>query len=517
MGLRSVGNRLLAIGGRLVNACCCRVLRYACVTTGVDSCGNTLVECQRVDSGGQYETADCDGQCPEPPPCECDPPCSGCEECIDGECVPSYGPCEQCEDGSVVPLCGECETCVDGICYPCPEGYECVDGICVDLPPPDEYYCCYVEAGSDGTRGTACTAGPCGNVVGGVFIPVPGLIAAGPFASAIECAKHCQRHTCRSTTCGNRKCEPSYVGEYDTLDACRPPCEDSPDPPVVCSIDPASPATFSGGGAGTFNYLFSIAAVEDCPVCVSYVSTNCRPIRVQIYAPLFSPDGCTQIGDRDLKRDSQWRGIEGFGCERTSFVGPPKGFVRWSPKQKNVTSFEVQVITDCADNEWQIVVTTGDCAEVPDMDCPCDCGTVRPNEGCVSWPFGIEGNVAAAILTIEWCGLTWNGDPLDGVSVFAPPIAKSIERSRFPAESLLYCQQDENGDWHLRGIFVTSYSDNIATLEECTNSTWWLLDYKIDLDNDRGGLADVSVFRSILTGPQPCGCEEVPVVTITLP
>jgi hypothetical protein len=356
----------------------------------------------------------------------------------------------------------------------------------------------------------------CGDVVDGVFVPDPSRVAAGPFASASECDDHCRRHKCEQTKCGNNVCQPDTDGEYDTLDACLDPCENTTQP-VTCSISPASPATLSEVGGGTFNYYFNITPTDNCPVCVSYVSKNCRPIRVQIFAPLFGPDGCDQVADRDIKRDSQWRGMRGLGCERTKFVGPPRGYMKWENKQKSVASFEVQVLADCPDNDWEVIVTTGDCADVPELDCPCDCGTIRPDVGCFQWPFGIEGNVAAAILTIEWCGLTWNGDPLDGVSVFAPPIAKSIERSRFPAESLLYCQQDENGDWHLRGIFVTSYSDNIATLEECTNSTWWLLDYKIDLDNDRGGLADVSVFRSILTGPQPCGCEEVPVVTITLP
>lgn len=278
---------------------------------------------------------------------------------------------------------------------------------------------------------------------------------------------------------------------------------------------PADPFADSHVGAGTFGYNFTItpAAFDSGrEICVSYVSTNAKPIRVQIWAPEMSPDGCQQLSDSVLIRDSQWRGLEQCNCgfdPPGGFAGTPKGTVRWSTKKKGVTSFEVRVLAECADNAWQIAVACGGCQPLPAYDCPCECGTFRPDIGCFAWPFGIEGDVAAALLTIEWCELT--GSPY-AYSIDGDGNLKSIEASRYPSESIIACYQDAGGDFHLHGHIAVGYGTNT-----CSASWWYYWDYKLDRDNDQGGEATVSLIRTIEFGSQPCGCEGLPTVTITLP
>lgn len=394
MGLRSVGGKLLAIAGRLVDACCCgQKKQYDCVPVGVDSCGNALVECQKVPFGGTYATPNCDNQCPLPPPCECDPPCDGCSECVDGVCEPNYGGCEECVNGTVQSACGPCEMCIDGVCTPCPSGYECVDGVCCNGPncdpPPGNYYCCYeyddtVSPGSpdeprDGVTTTYCFNGPCGKMIDNVFVPQAWRTAGGPYDSAAECEDNCQKHSCAPDACNNYSCVPDSAGAYLTKEDCDENCDDPSG--GQCALSPDN-FTASGTGAGVRSYFFSVGSAAftgSREICVAYASTTGRPIRVQIWSPDMGEDGCTQIASRTIKGDSQWRCQEECACDFGApggCKGAPKGFVKWRTKQKNVTTFEVEVRTECADNEWQIGVTCGACMEMPEIDCCCDACTL---------------------------------------------------------------------------------------------------------------------------------------------
>jgi hypothetical protein len=488
MGLVSVGGRLLAVAGRFASECCCRVKRYSCVVIGADSCGNPLEQCQESGPEGEYLDPNCNGLCKQGGPCECTPPCDGCSTCEEGDCVPNYGPCEQCVDGEIVPLCGECETCVDGVCYPCPPGYECVDGVCVGLPPPSSYYCCYEYAETDSpgspgesppvVTGTYCSSGPCGSVVDGVFVPDPSRTAGGPYGTAGACGDSCRPHACEPDACNDYFCVPDENSAYLTKEECNENCDD----PTAgqCALSPDN-FTASGTGAGVWSYFFTVGAAEFAngrEICVAYVSTKRRPIRVQIWSPDMSFDGCTQIADRTIKGDSQWRCDEDCPCDegdRGDCVGLPKGFVKWRTKQKNVTTFEVQVRTECADNEWQIAVTCGPCAELPDMDgccvldedCPMICGpgdvpaefadgtktcclmseAAASSGGCTATYLGIGFLNGVETCRVQWSNCPPESDYLEGLIGFltdAPSYQCCCEGECVPCNPR-WCR-DENGD-----------------------------------------------------------------------
>jgi hypothetical protein len=89
----------------------------------------------------------------------------------------------------------------------------------------------------------------------------------------------------------------------------------------------------------------------------------------------MSGSGCSQIADRTIKGDSQWRCFEECNCDFQppgGCKGAPKGFVKWRTKQRNVTLFEVRLLTACDDNAWQISVTCAPCIPNPEIDTPCD-------------------------------------------------------------------------------------------------------------------------------------------------
>jgi hypothetical protein len=352
-------------------------------------------------------------------------------------------------------------------------------------------------------------------MIDNVFVPQAWRTAGGPYDGPQECEDSCRPHSCTPDACGNYTCTPGDAGEYLTKEDCNDNCDDPTG--GQCALDPDD-FTASGTGAGARSYFFTVgpAAFENGrEICVSYVSTNSRPIRVQIWSPDMASDGCSRIAERIIRGDSQWRGTPQCSCGFNApggFKGGPKGFVQWRTKQKNVTTFEVRVLTECADNEWQIGVTCGACAELPDYQCNCDCGTVRPDIGCFRYPFGIDGDVAEAILTIEWCGLT--GIPFAAEMGGGKGIVKSIEPSRYASESIIACDKDANGTWFINGTFAVSYGDDALT---CATSRWFHYEYAVGLDNDQGGIATVSLIRTVAFGDQPCGCDEVPIVTITIP
>jgi hypothetical protein len=211
-------------------------------------------------------------------------------------------------------------------------------------------------------------------MINNVFVPQAWRTAGGPYDGPLECEDHCRKHNCTPDACNNYACEPDEAGLYLTKELCNDNCDDPTG--GQCSLIPEN-FTASGSGAGAQSYFFTVgpaAFTNGRAICVTYASTTGRPIRVQIYSPDMASDGCTQIASRTIKGDSQWRCQEECSCGFDApggCKGAPKGFVKWTTKQKNVTTFEVRVSAECADNEWQIGVTCGPCIEMPEIDCCC--------------------------------------------------------------------------------------------------------------------------------------------------
>lgn len=415
--LVSLGSALLVRGGALAStlACCCA--RW-CHQIGVDICGYPTYGCTSSAAGA---VGPCTEECAtEPTPCECGPtlPCGECYQCTTsrtceripsccgdgGQCPPCYDcvdnvcvpcpDCTQCVDGVCVP-CGDCQKCVDGECVQCGQDEECVDGVCL----PAKYYCCYnecedeesppPEGENDGgdpppppPRPTHCQRGPCGyGVKNG---EVCDLHKSGPYDTPLLCAENCQRYECVPDPCGGSDCTPNPDGPHQSKAECLAACPEDP-----C----AAPCQFGGSmGPG----VYSIDACER-DICVSYVSTNAKPIRVQIWAPVLD-ENCNVIASRVIKADSAWRCDECCDCPNTwprsndtrDCQGGPAGQVTWH-KPRGVTSFEVEVTEACgATAAYDIQVCT-DCVAFNDNDwapCACDndqdCNQLarQPDGGC---------------------------------------------------------------------------------------------------------------------------------------
>lgn len=516
-----VDGGLLARNGNLVNECCCS---FWCCIVGYDDCGEPIREC----SAGRVDDS-------------CSGPFESLDEC-DRECTPGP-PCCRCE-------C--CEICVDESCYPCPDGYSCEDCQCLPPPPPPppgDYYCCYNykgaqpdeydTAGQEAVRrsGTSCHVGPCGRVEGGVFIVEEWRTAGGPYLTAEDCADACRRHNCNPDPCGRETCTPDPNGTYETRDICYDSCDDPAEGP--CGLYPEGPVTLTGSGAGTFNHYFYIGEAANPKICVAYVSKCGQPIRVQIWTRLLSTEDCSEIAPRVIVADSQWRGEQDCSCtdlpDGQSFKGAPRGFVKWRTKQRGITAFEVQVITLCPETDWEVVVTCGDCGEVPDWQCCCGCSTTVEGMGCLSIPTIPREE----LIVVEWQGLR----------IFNFPINQWYrDRTEFPDASsqktfildwatnigLIFnewnafgeCRADENGDYHIIGYVRTQYVHTVANAKFCTMERVWKFDYKINKKNDTGGEADVTLdtvrgdIDLFPTPPvEPCGEQEgleKPTVTITI-
>lgn len=381
MPLRSVGNTLLQLGGKLLLSCCEVCFPKWC-NSYFDECGNLRYRCGAL---SQSTVGECTPECDAPEkPCECGPdvpcatcyecqdgtcvrledccadgtPCPECMQCIDGTCVPC-GECQQCIDGLCVP-CGPCQTCVDGECGPCPDGYECKDGVCV----PKQYYCCYTECPSPAnqTPTTYCSTTPCGTSQDYKGDSCS-LTKGGPYGSINACNQNCSKYKCAPpNACGYRECVQDPNGVFESLDACRAACPEDP-----C----ASPCTFEGADApGTY----SIDACER-DICVSYISRNSRPIRVQIRAPVLDAN-CNIVATEVVKSDSDWRGEECCDCPDLrnggDLQGGSKGQIRWK-KPRGVTTFTVVVLNPCGADYGLDIACTDQCGDLgtPQM-CPCD-------------------------------------------------------------------------------------------------------------------------------------------------
>jgi hypothetical protein len=134
------------------------------------------------------------------------------------------------------------------------------------------------------------------------------------------------------------------------------------------------PCSFAGASAP------GIYSIDGCErdICVTYSSTNGRPIRVQIYGPIMV-DGCPQPGTRVVKVDSAWRCEECCDCPETSprsndprdCQGGGKGKVEWT-KPDGVTSIEVVVLTACGAVYTLDIQACDECEPQPDPG-PCFC------------------------------------------------------------------------------------------------------------------------------------------------
>lgn len=381
--VRITDNALLgSLSLRSLYAACCCLLRFRCKVVGEDECQRPYEECV-LDASGPYTSGDCDGQCQPPIPAySCDPPCGPCEECGKCECVDTLDPllCESCDGGNVVSSCGPCEQCIDGACLPCPltcvndqcvcvddsdcpSGYVCINGVCVQQP----YYCCIVTdtTVSPPVVTTICKTTPCDAEAGEEA-------SGGPYKNSKECDDSCRKHKCTDDNCCGVRCLADANGPHLTKKECQDECtQDTEDDP--CVMGPTNPYVITGVGAGTHVYDLTIDSAPDRKVCVQYVSTNCRPIRVQILADQIGPDGCTVTGKDVIKRDSRWRCDEDCMCGdlpvNQSCAGQPRGYLRWNNKQRCITAFKIRVFTLCDDNDWTVSVSCGPCEDVPLADC----------------------------------------------------------------------------------------------------------------------------------------------------
>jgi len=420
----------------LFKQCCC--FKYRCEPDGENRCGDPKQKCV-PDDEGPYSSPFCNRDCPDPPeqccippcgPCEvCEPNCSKCPEnplgCCSPKCVYQCSECEYCDGDACRPLCppescqtcvngecestcGPCEVCIDGTCVGCPDGTTCVDGVCIP-PPPKQYYCCLdeVEPPSEGEPTppptASCHYGPCGKIVGGVFIPKPEWTVGGPYAKPEDCAEACRPHDCVPDPCGGSSCIPSGGGQYLSLEKCREAgeCDDITDGP--CGLSVSSPQCYSGEGAGTVSYFFGIGPAENLPICVSYKSLCEMPIRVQIWAPLLAGDGCTELAERVIVCDSGWRGSKGCNCNFDppgGFKGGSEGVCKWRTKQRYVRNFEVRVLTECPENKWIVCVSCGDCAPIPEQSECCEPCLVAVGEEVID----IHDLLPSDSLSVSWNG-----------------------------------------------------------------------------------------------------------------
>ena len=117
-----------------------------------------------------------DADCPEGQTCvdgtcqpACDPPCTGCSECVSGNCVTACAAGENCCNGvcqsapcDCTPECDRCSDCVDGDCLSsCATGQNCCNGACQDAPCPE----CVNDADCTPPAGAVaqCCSGVCKN------------------------------------------------------------------------------------------------------------------------------------------------------------------------------------------------------------------------------------------------------------------------------------------------------------------------------------------------------------------
>jgi hypothetical protein len=327
------GNAIVMVGGVMGvgTSCCCA---YYCWATA-DECYYYTFEClqapqDKVRISGPYATNTCDSQCPEDERPEC---------CTDPDC---------------------------------PSGYECIEGECW---PPDPYYCCYDSLDeSDNPVGPAyCNAGPCESEA---------LTASGPHRTSADCEAYCQEYTCAPSPCteGETICIPDAEGEYLTYGQCIDDCPETPvDPCTIVSgpfgvAGPPYVLTGTQTGSGGVTYTFDTDLEPNKLMCVSYVSETGNALRVQILGP--DMDDCDVVTDDVIKRDSGWRGHPACDCTSLrpagALVGRPKGFLKWTTKQRFSAYMKVRVYSPCVGSTWKVSVNCNSCPTISEEPC-CAC------------------------------------------------------------------------------------------------------------------------------------------------
>jgi len=318
---------------------------------------------------------------------------------------------------------------VDGVCAPCDAGEECVGGVCV----PKRYYCCYESCPNQYDEygdplpepDFACQNSPCGYGVDSNGDQCD-LTKGGPYSTINSCEENCQKYKCVTDKCGVRRCVPDPEGEYDSLSLCRQNCPEDP-----CSQPPAlefSPGDCIANLPGSVT-RYGIDACER-EICVSYVSPNGRPIRVQIIKPVLDDD-CNVIGTT-VARDSEWRCSECCDCPNTpprsndargECQGGPVGKLTWT-KPAGVTWFCVHDLGACGGGATISVGVGDSCQQYTDDDwepCSCnvgaDCNTEEDCHCCCNkcQPEPCRQNCddfANWTLEAKFCGqtLVWSAD-----------------------------------------------------------------------------------------------------------
>ena len=311
MGLIARAGQLVRYAGQLANSCAC-CIKYWCVPSYTDACGQQRYTCQSTQSPpagslGPYSSPQCEGQS-----------CAPSNPCLKWWCyITGYTPCgktkyqcRQDESGQ-----GSVLGPYDTNCSNCSTDYSC---------PPTNYYCCwdknpnYSPGTGESPAQKSCQVGPCAGMSSGDYT----LYDSGPHNSREVCREQCSAYDC----VGLRKCSPSATGQYKSLEDCWDACG--------CSLETGgSPCNLSNSPrASTIPTFYTIAqpTVRDTPP-VAFHSfqfsvpssqfrvivgmtwspaagyTRAGPVRWQVYAPGFDGAG-NQVASRIIKADSDWRG-----------------------------------------------------------------------------------------------------------------------------------------------------------------------------------------------------------------
>ena len=187
------------------SATCCPEGQICCEGSCADDCYGACCSSSNVCGQDTREGCEASGgtflgvgvPC-SPDPCGCDPPCTGCSECVAGNCESTCQPDEFCCDGTCQaepceppcePPCDGCSDCVEGDCISsCSEGQYCCDGVCQDDPCVNCNSCQdYISSGDPACADTVITGGGSTCVPQESITPC-NMCVGSPWHFAIMCA-----------------------------------------------------------------------------------------------------------------------------------------------------------------------------------------------------------------------------------------------------------------------------------------------------------------------------------------